>query len=109
MRLAGKTAIVTGAASGFGLGIAEKFLAEGAKVLMADINGEAVADQASRLGKLAIPIHADVASSASIAQMHDAAQTALGAVDIIVNNAGVTHLPAPLEDISEKILTASLR
>ena len=54
MRLAGKTAIVTGAASGFGLGIAEKFLAEGAKVLMADINGEAVADQASRLGKLAI-------------------------------------------------------
>ena len=102
MRLAGKTAIVTGAASGFGLGIAEKFLAEGAKVLMADINGEAVADQASRLGKLAIPMRSDVASSASIAQMHDAAQTALGAVDIIVNNAGVTHLPAPLEDISEK-------
>ena len=78
MRLAGKTAIVTGAASGFGLGIAEKFLAEGAKVLMADINGEAVADQASRLGKLAIAMRADVASSASIAQMHDAAQTALG-------------------------------
>ena len=102
MRLAGKTAIVTGAASGFGLGIAEKFLAEGAKVLMADINGEAVADQASRLGKLAIPMRADVASTASIAQMHDAAQTALGVFDIIVNNAGVTHLPSPLEDVSEK-------
>ena len=102
MRLAGKTAIVTGAASGFGLGIAEKFLAEGAKILIADINGEAVADQASRLGKLAIAMHANVASSASIAQMHDAAQTALGAVDIIVNNAGVTHLPSPLEDVSEK-------
>ncbi len=102
MRLVGKTAIVAGAASGIGLGISEKFLAEGAKVLMANINGEAVADQASCLGKMAIAMHTDVASSAATAQMHDASQTALGAVDIIVNNAGVTHLPDPLEDISEK-------
>ena len=102
MRLAGKTAIVTGAASGFGLGIAEKFLIEGAKVLMADIDAETVANKASDLGEMATPLHADVASAASIAQMHDMAQTALGTVDIIVNNAGVTHLPGPLEDISEE-------
>ncbi|ANP37393.1 3-ketoacyl-ACP reductase [Phaeobacter gallaeciensis] len=102
MRLAGKTAIVTGGASGFGAGIVEKFLAEGAKVMIADINGDAAAAMAADLGPNAIAQAVDVADGASVHAMAEAALTAFGQVDILVNNAGVTHLPTPLDEVSEE-------
>lgn len=101
MRLDGKTAIVTGGASGFGAGIARKFLAEGARVMIADINGAAAEELAAELGSNAIPQAVDVSDRASVDAMAKAALAAFGRLDILVNNAGVTHLPAPLEDISE--------
>ena len=99
MRLKDKTAIVTGGASGFGAGIVRKFAAEGARVMIADINGDAAAALAHDLGQTAHPV--DVSDAGSIAAMAEAAQTAFGTPDIVVNNAGITHLPAPLEEVSE--------
>lgn len=101
MRLDGKTAIVTGAASGFGAGIARKFIAEGARVMIADINAEAAAAMAAELGGKAVPQAVDVSDAASVQAMADAALAAFGHLDILVNNAGVTHMPTPLEDVSE--------
>ncbi|MCB2126665.1 MAG: SDR family oxidoreductase [Rhodobacteraceae bacterium] len=99
MRLKGKSAIVTGAGSGFGAGIARKFAAEGARVMVADINEAAARDVAAGIGGLAF--RANVASGAEVRAMVEAAGAALGRIDILVNNAGVTHLPAPLEEVTE--------
>ncbi len=101
MRLDGKTAIVTGGASGFGAGIVQKFLAEGARVLIADINGDAAQDLAAQLGPNALAQQVDVGDGASVQTMADAANAEFGQLDILVNNAGVTHLPTPLEEVSE--------
>jgi 3-oxoacyl-[acyl-carrier protein] reductase len=98
-RLDGKTAIVTGAASGFGAGIARKFAAEGARVLIADINGDAAEALAQELGQLALQV--DVANADSVGALARAAFAAFGTLDILVNTAGVTHLPTPMEDVSE--------
>lgn len=100
MRLKGKTAIVTGAASGFGAGIARIFAAEGAQVMIADLNRDA-AEALSETLNGAIAQEVDVADSASVAAMADAARAAFGTPDILVNNAGVTHLPTPLDEVSE--------
>jgi len=101
MRLEGKTAIVTGGASGFGAGIAQKFASEGARVMIADVNGEAAQDMAKTLGGQSIAQQVDVSDGASVQTMADAAHDQFGTLDILVNNAGVTHLPTPLEDVSE--------
>ena len=102
MRLEGKSAIVTGGASGFGAGIAKKFVAEGARVMIADINGEAATACARELGTGALAHTVDVADSISVAAMADAAIEAVGRIDILVNNAGITHLPTPLEEVTEE-------
>ncbi len=102
MRLAGKTAIVTGGASGFGAGIVKKFLAEGARVMIADINADAAHAAAQEAGEMAIAQAVDVSQSESVEAMAKAALGAFGTIDILVNNAGVTHLPAPLDEISEE-------
>ncbi len=102
MRLQGKTAIVTGGASGFGAGIVRKFLDEGARVMIADINEAVAAAMATDCGANAIAHRVDVADGASVQAMADAALDAFGTLDILVNNAGITHLPAPLEDVSEE-------
>ena len=99
MRLNGKTAIVTGAGSGFGAGIVQKFAQEGAQVMVSDINMDAAQTVANSIGGLAQ--HADVASNASVQQMITAAEAHWGHIDILVNNAGITHLPTPMEDVSE--------
>ncbi|MEL7414980.1 MAG: glucose 1-dehydrogenase [Pseudomonadota bacterium] len=99
MRLNGKTAVVTGGASGFGAGIAAKFAAEGATVLIADINGEAARAKAAELNGHSHPV--DVADGQSVAALASAAADMLGPVDIVVNNAGITHMPKPLEEVEE--------
>lgn len=100
MRLQGKVAVVTGAGSGFGEGIAGRFAREGARVLVADINKAGAERVAGEIGGLAA--HADVSDGASVRAMLDYAEAELGHIDILVNNAGVTHLPAFMEDVSEE-------
>ena len=98
-RLRGKSAVVTGGASGFGAGIVRKFVAEGAEVMIADINGEAAEALAKDLGCKSVAV--DVSKDDSVNAMAATALMAFGKLDILVNNAGVSHMPAPLDDISE--------
>ncbi len=98
-RLNGKTAIVTGGGSGFGAGIAEAFAKEGARVMVADINGDGAENIAQNINGIAHQV--DVADPKSVEAMADAAYTSFGDVDILVNNAGVTHQSGALEDVSE--------
>ena len=102
MRLAGKTAIVTGGASGFGAGIVRKFVAEGARVMIADLNTDLAQETAEQVGGNVGVIHCNVADDASVRAMVEAVQTAFGRIDILINNAGTTHLPATMEDVSEE-------
>lgn len=100
MRLAGKTAIVTGGASGFGAGIVRKFAQEGAKVMVADLNMDLARDVAAEVGGIAVQV--DVSRDADVAAMVATAKAQLGGIDILVNNAGITHLPKPMEEVSEE-------
>lgn len=102
MRLDGKTAIVTGGGSGFGAGIARKFIAEGAQVVIADINSAAAESLSDELGAAAFAAHVDVADLGSVKALAHQAEKDVGAVDIVINNAGVTHLPTPLDEVSEE-------
>jgi len=101
MRLAGKVAIVTGAASGFGRGIAESFALEGASVIAADINGEGVRALAGGFGDRMVAVVADVSQKIDVEAMVRAATEAFGGLDIVVNNAGITHRNQPLMDVGE--------
>jgi 3-oxoacyl-[acyl-carrier protein] reductase len=107
MRLEGKTALITGGASGFGAGIARKFHAEGARVLIADINAEAAEAMAGVLG--ADWVAGDVSDDASVQHIAATALGALGPLDILVNNAGITHLPMAMEDVGEDDFDRVLR
>jgi len=100
MRLEGKTAIVTGAGSGFGAGIARKFAAEGARVMVADINAPAAETVAHEIGGTAQVV--DVSRDGSVLEMAEAAFALFGRLDILVNNAGITHLPKPMEKVTEE-------
>ncbi len=100
MRLEGKAAIITGGGSGFGAGIARRFVQEGARVMVADINLDAAKAIAAEVGGIAQQV--DVAKNDSVAAMAKAAIEAFGKVDILVNNAGITHLPQPMEEVSEE-------
>jgi 3-oxoacyl-[acyl-carrier protein] reductase len=103
-RLAGKVAIVTGAASGFGLGIAERFTREGCAVIVNDLareTGEAAAAGMRSAGGRAQFAYGDVSRSADVKGLLDAALTHYGRLDIVVNNAGTTHRNQPLLDVAE--------
>lgn len=99
-RLSGKTAIVTGAARGIGAAIAARFAAEGASVVLADINGDMARETAARIAKdtrqTVIALTCDIADAGAIIAMHAAARDALGPIDILVNNAGVNVFREPL-------------
>jgi 3-oxoacyl-[acyl-carrier protein] reductase len=100
MRLSGKTAIITGAASGYGAGIAHRFSAEGANVVVADIDEAKGVAVAGALAS-AIFVPTDVSKATDIAALLERAKQAYGRVDIVVNNAGATHRKKPLCEISE--------
>lgn len=102
MRLENKTAIVTGGASGFGAGIVRKFLAEGARVMIADLNESAAQEMAETCGPNAVAQEVDVGKADSVNAMAEAALAQLGHVDILVNNAGITHLPQPMTEVDEE-------
>jgi len=98
MRLAGKRAIITGAAQGIGKAIAERFAAEGASLLLADIDGARVAALAAELGQQAFT--ADVSNKAEVEALIAHADALWGGLDVLVNNAGITHA-ANLDDLTE--------
>jgi 3-oxoacyl-[acyl-carrier protein] reductase len=102
MRLQDRIAIVTGAASGFGEGIARHYVAEGARVAVADIDTEGARRVAASLGDRAIAVTCDVTQRAAIDALVEATRQAWGGrIDIVVNNAGWTHRNGPLLDVDE--------
>jgi 3-oxoacyl-[acyl-carrier protein] reductase len=113
MRLQNKVAIITGAASGFGEGMARRFAEEGAKVVVADLNGRSAERVASEIGKSAIWTQTDVSQAAEFDEMVGAALDAFGRIDIMVNNAGYTHrngdMLAVEEDVFDLITAVNMK
>ncbi|MCW2244089.1 glucose 1-dehydrogenase [Azospirillum canadense] len=101
MRLANKVAIVTGGGSGFGEGIVKRFIAEGASVVVADINEEAARRVADAMGGKARAVRSDVSVSRDVEAMVAAAVESFGTLDILVNNAGYTHRNGPMTEVDE--------
>ena len=105
MRLENKTAIVTGGASGFGAGIAQRFAHEGASVVVADINdpkGESTASEIRDSGGDAVYIHADVTSRSDTKGMISAAVEHSGQLDILINNAGFSHANKSFTEVADE-------
>jgi 3-oxoacyl-[acyl-carrier protein] reductase len=98
MRLKDKAALVTGAGQGFGYGIAEVFVREGARVACLDVKGEVAEAAAKRLGPSAMSLKGDVSNRADVER---AAIDALGRIDIVVNNAGTTHRNKPIMEVED--------
>ena len=102
MRLERKVAVITGGGAGFGEGMAKRFAAEGAKVVVADLNGEAAERVAKDIGDAAAAITVDVASADDTQAMVDLALERFGRLDIFVANAGYTHRNGSLLDVDEE-------
>ena len=100
MRLANKTALITGAAQGFGLGIAETFAREGARVAVLDIQ-ETAADAAAKGIEGAIALGCDVSKAADVDRAVRETIAQLGRLDIVVNNAGISHRNRPMLEVEE--------
>ena len=101
MRLQGKTALVTGAASGFGRGIAETFAREGARVAIVDLNAEGAREVAAAIGGAAIALTCDVSKAEDVNRAVKDTRAAFGGLDIVVNNAGWTNPNRPLMETDE--------
>jgi glucose 1-dehydrogenase len=112
-RLQGKVAIITGAAQGIGLACTERFVAEGAKVVLADINEAQGKDEAKLLGGSAHFVRCDVGDAKEVANLiAEASETFDGDIDLLINNAGIVH-SADFLDLKEadfdKVLRVNLR
>ena len=104
MKLADKVAVVTGAGSGFGAGIATRFAEEGARIVAADINGDGAArivEDIRNAGGTALAVTADVSKDDEMAKIIAAAVDEFGALDVVVNNAGTTHKNRPMLEVDE--------
>lgn len=100
-RLAGKTAIITGAAAGFGEGMAKRFAEAGANVVVADLNHKGAEAVADAIGKNAIAVQADVSRKEDVDAMVASAMDTFGRVDIMINNAGFTHRNGSMLEVDE--------
>ena len=117
MRLEGKRAIITGSAGGIGAAIAQRYAAEGAKVVIADRNVEGAKSMAAQLrasGHEAEAVEVDVSSSQSAQAMIEACVSAFGGLDILVNNAGIVHrddteIETTTEDAWDMTLAVNLK
>src|SRR2546430_14022251 len=96
MRLDNKVALVTGAASGFGEGIAETFAREGARVAVVDINERAARQAAASISNKAIALRCDVSQRTEVDADVQATVDAFGRIDILVNNVGMSHVRRPM-------------
>jgi NAD(P)-dependent dehydrogenase (short-subunit alcohol dehydrogenase family) len=105
MRLDGRVAVVTGAARGIGRATSERLLADGAKVVVADIDMDQLNQTVAEMGAgdRVLALHADVARKADVVQLIDAAVQHFGCIDIMVNNAGIAPVVEFL-DVSEELL-----
>jgi 3-oxoacyl-[acyl-carrier protein] reductase len=106
MRLERKVAIVTGAASGFGAGIAQRFAMEGARVVVNDLQADGATRMAASIeqaGGDAVACAGDVSKDADVARLVASAIDAFGRLDIVVNNAGTTHRNQPMLDVPEEM------
>lgn len=101
MRLKGKTALVTGGASGFGAGIVQAYAREGATVVVLDLNGEGAARVAAEAGNGALAVAGDVTRQADVETAVGKAIEASGRLDIVVNNAGWTFRNKPMLEVTE--------
>ena len=104
MRLADKVAVITGAGSGFGAGIATRFAEEGARIVAADINGDGAArivEEIRGAGGTAVAVTADVSKGNGMVKIIAAAVDEFGALDVVVNNAGTTHKNRPMLEVDE--------
>lgn len=110
-RLAGKTALITGAARGIGLGFAKAYIREGARVAIADIDLAGAQTAAASIGDEAIAIHLDVTDQVSIEACVASVESKLGGIDILINNAALFDL-APITGITrasyEKLLAVNV-
>lgn len=102
-QLEDKVAIITGAGNGFGEGIAKLYAKEGAKVVIADINKEAADRVASEIGSVALALKIDVSNRSDVDSLVKACQAEFGSVDIVVNNAAITHKNQPMLDVDEEM------
>jgi 3-oxoacyl-[acyl-carrier protein] reductase len=112
--LAGQTAIVTGGAQGLGFAIAERFVGEGARVVLGDVNLEATESAAAKLGgdDVAVAVRCDVTVAADVDTLVTAAVDRLGGLDIMVNNAGITRdatMRKMTEDQFDQVIAVHLK
>ena len=103
MRLKNKTAIVTGGASGFGKGIVEKFVKEGAKVVIADVNYDSAKELQSNLGDNTIAVNVDVSKKNEVDKMIEETIKNFSEINILVQNAAIGMKPQPLLETSEEL------
>ena len=113
MRLENKVAIVTGGASGFGRGIVERFLKEGAKVVIADINYEKAKQLEIALGPNCIAVKVDVCKKSDVDNMFDVTIKHFSEINILVQNAAIGMKPQPLvetsEDLFDKLFSTNVK
>lgn len=102
MSLAGKTALVTGAARGIGFAVAARLAADGARVTVVDLDGAAGEAAAKRLGSQAVAVTADVTRTADVDRAVKVPLDRWGRLDIVVNNAGITGRTVPLWELTDE-------